>query len=322
MGYVIKRVYEVWHFEKTKCGLFSDYVNTWLKLKEEASGWPSHVNNDETLKMQHINDYEVHEGIRLDYENVEKNPGLRTLAKLMLNSMWGKFGQRTDKTQVKEFDDVQELHDFLDSEKNEVTHVGVGDSNDIAEVRFKVNKEDEIGSPNLNIFIACFTTCWARLKLYDTLQSLGERVIYFDTDSVVFVSDTDSSDPPLGNYLGDFKDELPPGDHIVEFVSGGPKNYAYRTFKGKRECKVRGFTLDSTGSKYVNFEVLKQNVLDDILTPQSETTTIDVPIPFKIQRETKDYSLKTIQMNKKYRLVYSKRVVDHNTFKTYPYGYK
>ena len=321
MGYVIKHIYEIWHFEKTQHGLFRDYVNTWLKLKEEASGWPSHVNDDETLKRQHLHDYETHEGIRLERENIQKNPGLRTLAKLMLNSMWGKFGQRTDKTQVKEFDSVQDLHDFLESEKNEVTHVGVGDCNDIAEVRFKVSNEDEISSPNLNIFIACFTTCWARLKLYNALQLLGERVLYFDTDSVVFVSEPGSVDPPLGNYLGDFKDELPLGDHIVEFVSGGPKNYAYRTFKGKHECKVRGFTLDSTGSRYVNFNVLKQNVLDDILTPQNEPKCVQVPIPFKIQRNAKDYSLNTIQMNKKYRLVYSKRVVDHNSFKTFPYGY-
>ena len=321
MGYVIKHVYEIWHFEKTQHGLFRDYVNTWLKLKEEASGWPSHVGNDETLQTQHLHDYEMHEGICLERDNVQKNPGLRTLAKMMLNSMWGKFGQRTDKTQVKEFDDVHELHNFLDSEKHEVSHVGVAESDDRVEIHYKVSNEDEISSPNLNIFIACFTTCWARLKLYNALQLLGERVLYFDTDSVVFVSQTNSIDPPLGDYLGDFKDELPPDDYIVEFVSGGPKNYAYKTFKGKRECKVRGFTLDSTGSRYVNFDVLKKNVIDDILAPQDETTCVEVPIPFKIQRKANDYTLETIQMYKKYKLVYSKRVVDCNTFKSYPYGY-
>ena len=38
-------------------------------------------------------------------------------------------------------------------------------------------------------------------------------------------------EPPLGDYLGDFKDELPPDDYIVEFASGGPKRY--KTHKGK-----------------------------------------------------------------------------------------
>ena len=71
----------------------------------------------------------------------------------------------------------------------------------------------------------------------------------------------------------------------------------------------------------MNFNVLKQNVLDDILTPEDESRTVEVPIPFKIQRNAEDYTLNTTQMFKKYKLVYSKRVVNCSTFKTYPYGY-
>jgi hypothetical protein len=72
-----------------------------------------------------------------------------------------------------------------------------------------------------NIFVAAFTTCWARLKLYGVLDSLRERVLYFDTDSVIYVSRPDEYDPPLGDYLGDLTDELKQGEHIVEYVSGG-----------------------------------------------------------------------------------------------------
>ena len=46
-GYVIKQMYEVWHFAKTRYvqqtkygGIFTEYINTFLKLKQEASGWP------------------------------------------------------------------------------------------------------------------------------------------------------------------------------------------------------------------------------------------------------------------------------------------
>ena len=34
-----------------------------------------------------------------------------------------------------------------------------------------------------NIFIACFTTALARLKLYAELETLEEQVLYYDTDS-------------------------------------------------------------------------------------------------------------------------------------------
>ena len=37
-GYKILHIHEVWHFVEKRTGLFADYVNTWLKIKEEASG--------------------------------------------------------------------------------------------------------------------------------------------------------------------------------------------------------------------------------------------------------------------------------------------
>ena len=40
-------------------------------------------------KQAYIEEYYEHEGIRLDPEKIEYNPGLCSLAKLMLNSLWG-----------------------------------------------------------------------------------------------------------------------------------------------------------------------------------------------------------------------------------------
>ena len=45
----------------------------------------------------------------------------------------------------------------------------------------------------------------------------------------------------------------------VEFVSGGPKNYAYITNRGDQTCKVRGFTL-KYNSPVINFETVKDLV--------------------------------------------------------------
>lgn len=39
---------------------------------------------------------------------------------------------------------------------------------------------------NVNIFIACFMTSYARLKLYDALDTLKERVLYMDTGSIIY----------------------------------------------------------------------------------------------------------------------------------------
>lgn len=46
----------------------------------------------------------------------------------------------------------------------------------------------------------------------------------------------------LGDYLGDLSDELENGEFITEYISAGPKNYAYRTNMNNEICKVRGIT--------------------------------------------------------------------------------
>ena len=45
LGYTIIKVHEIWHFNKTLVGLFRDHINTCLKIKEEASGWPANCTN-------------------------------------------------------------------------------------------------------------------------------------------------------------------------------------------------------------------------------------------------------------------------------------
>lgn len=64
LGYVVKAVREVHHFPRFRKGLFEDYVNTFLKAKQEASGWPQVMNlwfyctlylhQSITLKIIHI----------------------------------------------------------------------------------------------------------------------------------------------------------------------------------------------------------------------------------------------------------------------------
>lgn len=42
LGYRILKIHEVFHFleEQRKVVLFEDYVNSWLKIKQESAGWP------------------------------------------------------------------------------------------------------------------------------------------------------------------------------------------------------------------------------------------------------------------------------------------
>jgi len=61
-------------------GLFSEYIDCFLKLKQEKSGWPSWVKSGEDAD-RYILEYEKREGIRLNPKEIEKNAGLRAIAK-------------------------------------------------------------------------------------------------------------------------------------------------------------------------------------------------------------------------------------------------
>ena len=272
-------------------------------------------------QAQHIHNYARREGIHLDYDHIDRNPGQRALAKMMLNSMWGKFGQRDNKIQVREFVDPQAFHEFLDSDQNDIWYVSTL-TEDRVEVHYIKQDHCESLSPNLNIFVACFTTCWARFRLYEALELLGEQVLYFNTDSVVFAHRHGQASPALGQYLGEFNDELGEGDTIVEFCSAGPKNYGYKTRGGKTVCKVQGFSLNCQGAAQLNYDVMRQNVLDELHTPLAEPCTTRVTQSHTIQRQAKDCTLHTRPTHKDYRLVCSKRVVDPQTAQSYLHGYQ
>lgn len=93
---------------------------------------------------------------------------------------------------------------------------------------------------------------YARLELYKKLDLLQERVLYCDTDPVVYTFNPhDRYDPPLGNSLGDLTSELDPNDYICNWTAAGPKCYAYLTHRGKVTLRAKGITQ--------NYENCKKN---------------------------------------------------------------
>jgi hypothetical protein len=67
-------------------GLLTDSVNTFLKLKQEASTCPARVKT-ESNQDKYTEEYKAAEGMVLDDENIATNSQERTLTKLKLNSV-------------------------------------------------------------------------------------------------------------------------------------------------------------------------------------------------------------------------------------------
>ena len=124
---------------KSKIGMFKDYIDYWSHIKIEAGK--------------------------------SGNKGLRSLAKRMLNSLYGKFGTNPESS-VK--------HPFLD-ENGVISFFGEnGDA------------RESIYTP-----IASFTTAWARNKTIRSAQCNYERFYYADTDSIHL----SGLEPPKENEL-------------------------------------------------------------------------------------------------------------------------
>jgi len=323
------KVYEVWQYRTTQFdgvsgGLFVEYINKFLKLKQEASGWPEWCDAEEK-KEQYLQNFFQREGVRLDKNAVKKNPGFRALAKLMLNSFWGKFGQRDNLPQTSFVNTREELLEIVTNPGLETIDIMDLTNNTTDDgpmmVSFKAIDEAITPSSNTSVVIAAYVTATARLKLYSYLEQLGERVLYFDTDSIIFRELPGQPSPPVGDYLGDLTDELAdygPGSFIDVFVSGGPKNYAYRVRVGggeetKTVCKVKGVTLNHTNVQKVNFDVLREMV------------TTGAPAAVTLQgsaiARTKTLDVVTRPDRKTYRVNYLKRrrVGDYATL---PYGFR
>ena len=166
---------------------------------------------------------------------------------------------------------------------------------------------------NTNIYIACFTTSHARLMLYNKLDYLKEKVLYFDTDLIIYVDDG-TKNVKTGDMLGDMTDELS-GKGITNFVSTGPKSYSFKYGDYDEKSAIKGFTLD-----HENSSILNHNSMSKIVEKQiGELTVVNEN---KITR--KDREIINKYCEKVFKFSYDKRVIrqiNEDHIDTLLYGY-
>lgn len=176
-------------------------------------------------------------------------------------------------------------------------------------------RQHDEGSIETSVSHAAFITAYARLELYNELEKLQDRVLYFDTDSIIFISRPNTYQPKLGNFLGQLTNELENDDFIVEFVSAGPKNYGYRTNKGISKCVVKGFSFYAGTNNLINFDSIKNIVMnnqhDKIATKQMQFKTNKV-----------NWNVESCVKTKLYSMIYDKRILLSDDMSTLPFGYK
>ena len=292
-------------------------LNFFLLFLFQATGWPkdSMTEDEKERYIKHILECD---NVAIDPNKVEKNPGRRKIAKQMLNTLWGKFGQRTNIGKVEYFTDPEPFLKLVMDDKIVIRDIHIV-SPLMVRVRYSHDDVYVEPLPNINICVAAYTTAMARLQLYSYMEHLGERLIYFDTDSIFFESPIDINCETLktGSAMGELTDELDNNDYITEFVSSGAKSYAYTTKNSKDPVvKMKGVTLNYNTCKKINFK----SVVDLVLNKE---TAFSIPITTtrKFIRNSRLAELKSAPYTKCVKFVYDKRVIIDNNL-TVPYGYQ
>ncbi|KAL3070960.1 hypothetical protein niasHT_040116 [Heterodera trifolii] len=326
-GYKVTHIYSayIWPLSSDWSEtLFHPYLNKFLKIKFEASGYPANcceegINEEELeqRKQSYINNPWDGNKVLLNPNEIKPNPGLRYVSKLCLNSLWGRFALRNRLTKTEIVDCHAELAKLLNDDKIEISSI-----DQLTEkfwmVCSKAKDEHVVEHDTSNVVIALWTTAAARIHLLDSLQKVYEpapgvyrkdtRILYMDTDSIFYDYETTLGDPlPSGQQLGELTDEYPKHT-IMEFVCG----------EDEFKVKLRGITLDSDACEQMSFEKMKEMVLQNWGLADNN---VRFNYPTKNFRITKEGEIFTVPLVKKFNPTVNKGVIRDEGLFIAPFGY-
>lgn len=322
--------------QKETVGFFTEYQNTFIQLKGEASGFPKMCVTEEQ-KKQYIIDFYKCNNVILRMEYVKRNETKRAVAKLFMNSLFGKLCQ-TEKNVMKTIlTKLEDLCFYLNSNIHEVLDIYSPTDNYVLITWKYIDSQTssnitslKMTEKNVCITSGIQTTTCGRLKLYKEMEQLGDKCLYTDTDSALWIEREGEYKPTLSPAIGGLADVMEDEressflPYIVEACILAPKTYAiavkYDENKDLRYIvKWKGLNLSTEKTKNINMESMKaflfrQNFAE--LDPEDH-----IPSNFERISVLKQFRVVTKEDEKKFQFHFDKRVVGEN-FITYPYGYK
>lgn len=268
-GYEIKDVYEVYHWseEESSDTLLRGYVSFFLRMKQEAEGWrklgassdnPSEEEKDEVIERVFIENGNI---ARIRKELMEKNPTKRQLAKIFLNSLWGKFCQKPHKEHFVTIHGYQQFMKLwydptIDRSSFSFRHIG----NNTWKVLYRTIDSYTKPNPKYNIYLAAKVTEWARTILHTEMLRIGPpNILYCDTDSIMYECGDD--EVLNGHGLGEWVDEYP-NDRIVKLYVLAPKFYFLLKENGESLLKSKGVQLTLANTRKINEAKLIAQILE------------------------------------------------------------
>lgn len=331
----------MYHWPNKSTDLFKEYIKHFFEIKflcegltDELKKLAPGLKGKRQIKAIKAQVREIGRklcGLELKLDKAfEANTALRFVTKLMLNSLWGRFGMVSDGKQTEFFteDEADKVFALMRDVNRDVLHYIVCDGpNDTSTICITHRpKEDAADNrAKVNVPLAAMTTGWARLRLFDILWSVTDPfdIVYYDTDSLIAV---ESALPSLQEYLqnpfmlGQLKSELKPGEKIIKFLCCGPKSYMFVTNQGRVVQHFKGISLCEDVKHALGEEFVEPIVKEHRCGEQSKTLSVaqfqiakNCSAPGNLQaRDIMKTLQSTVHMKRKW-------LEDHPC--TFPYGY-
>lgn len=284
-GYEILDIYEVYHWppEERSNAFFWGFVNYFYRIKMEAEGWKKLGGTSETPseedKTRLVQEMGVeNNGLSLVRpDRVRKNETLRAMAKLMLNSNWGKYGQNahTDHfTTIYGYRDFSALWNDPHVDRSKMCFRYLSDG----VFKVKYHMYDDFAEPNsrTNIHIAAQVTESARVVLMSKMIQWGpSQICACDTDSIMGIVKIGEPDM-TGRGLGHWVDEHPHA-RITRFMALAPKFYHMELEGEEDHLRCKGIMMNWVNRARINGYTLGKQILE-LFYPKSDED--GAPIPF------------------------------------------
>lgn len=201
-----------------------------------------------------------------------------TIAKLLLNSLYGRFGLNPN---ILEYSFMK-----LYSYNKLANKSNIVDFTEFGNVML-------VGKENNNVMVALSVTAYARILISRVKNDPNFILLYTDTDSVIGIGDL-PKDIIDSTKLGSFKLE----NEYFKFISIAPKVYGVIDIKGNEYTKVKGFK-----------EKLSLSNLESLLYKDSH-------LKLKHEKWFKDFNKSTIEIKlSEYdlKITHNKRISLFNT---------
>jgi hypothetical protein len=206
--------------------------------------------------------------IKKSWDHWGKFNAKKFVSKIIINSVWGKHAQRVimPKTFIYDFKtDIEDIRMyFKNCSSGGREHKNAQPLNG---TRIMYTAVDIDANPDLHgqyLPAGLMVPEYGRLQLWEEMNKLGDRVLYCDTDSIVYVSEPGKYDVKLGDMVGDWEleDVCTLHDGIREFVAWGPKTYGIKCGDGYTSVKAKGVSLNRATENLFNFQVMKEGALE------------------------------------------------------------